>query len=171
MKKMLAWCLALCLAAFCFAGAEAAPLNAADFQLVYDGNPYGLSVDAAGLIAAVEAHDGQAMAVTEADSCLFSGKDKEFAGQEIMLGTYPIGPGGGDQLETIAVLAGPWTTARGIGIGSTREQIEAAYGSGVLDYDMLMYAQEQPYTSPTLIFQLDLQTETVVAFLLMACSA
>ena len=169
-KSWLSGLLALCLL-IGMANAEAERLTGEDFVFVYDGAVYTLSTDAAALIAAAEKRDGESMRVMEADSCLFSGKDKEFTGRELMLATYPILPGGGDQLETIAVLNGPWKTARGVGIGSSRAQVENAYGPGAEDYDCLFYAVDAPYASPTLIFQFDLETDTVVAFMLLACSA
>ncbi|MBR1586285.1 MAG: hypothetical protein IJ662_12140 [Clostridia bacterium] len=149
----------------------AAPLTAADFELTYAGAAYTLGADPAALLAAMTARDGAAPEVIEADSCIFTGKDKEFYGAELVLGTYPTGKNGGDQLETIVITAVDIPTARGVGVGSARDQVTAAYGPGLEDYDTLLYAIHTPYESPTLIFQFDLDSDTVVAVMLMACSA
>ena len=162
MRKWIAWMLTCALLAGCAALAGAAPLNEADITLTYDGRTYTLRSDPAALIAAIEKHDGSPMQVEEADSCQFRGKDKEF---------YGTGKNGGDLLESIVVTGGIWKTERGIGIGSTRKAVLAAYGEGVEDYDQLLYAIKKPYESPTLIFQFDLETDQVIYIFLLACSA
>ena len=170
MKRILVCVFALLL--FCTtAFAAASPLTKEDLFFLYDGKTYFLGDDPSSLIAAIEAYDGEKMTVQEADSCQFKGKDREFTGKELILGTYPTGPKGADKLETIIILGGKWQTARGIGLGSTLKQVRTAYGEGKLDYDQVMYAMGTPYQSPTLIFVLDMETDTVAGIYLMACSA
>lgn len=172
MKRALAILLALWLLMGNAAPAGAEPLTETDFQFVYEGAAYSLGGDPGALLRAMAARDGGQPELLETDSCLFSGKDKEFTGLELMLGTYPTGPGGKDALETVVITGGPWTTARGIGVGSAREEVIAAYGEGFFeDYDQMIYAVEEPYASPTLIFQLDLDSGLVIAIMLLAASA
>lgn len=171
MCTLLLLCLSLALPGTAWAE-EAAPLTEADLIFSYEDVDYALLSDPAPLIAAIEAHDGQAMERTEAPSCLCAGMDREFAGQDVLLATHPSGPGGSDLLETIVILGGPWQTARGIGVGSTRDEVIAAYGPHFMeDYDQLVYALALPYESPMLIFQMDLDTQLVTAVFLMAFSS
>ncbi len=172
MKRFFSVLLILCLFQAGTALLEAAPLTEADFVLAYADGAYELRTDPALLIAAMERRDGEKPAVFEAESCLFQGTDKEITGRELILGTYPMGPGGKDLLETIVICAGPWVTSRGIGIGSTREEVIQAYGSDFLeDYDQMVYAVGEAYASPMVIFQMDLETALVTAVFLMAHSA
>lgn len=147
-------------------------LTEEDLLFTYEGKTYALLTDPAGLFSAVAAHDGAEMTVEEAPSCLYDGMDKEFSGRDIVVGTHPSGKNGGDLIETIVILNGPWTTARGVGIGSTRDQVISAYGENFTeDYDQMIYAVGAPYESPMVIFQLDLDTQQVSAIFLMAYSA
>ena len=171
MKKRFLFLLTLC---FLFGSgglAEAPALTDADFVLVYDRVSYTLRTDPSALLAAVARHDGAEMQLEEADSCLFDGKDKEYYGDELILGTYPVGKGGTDVLESIVIAGGPWETARGIRVGSSRQDVLAAYGAAVQDYDQWLYALGEPYRGPTLIFQFDLETDRVICIFLLACSA
>lgn len=172
MKRLLTVLLILCLFIWGGALADAAPLTEADFELAYAGGVYALGTDPAPLLAAMEKRDGEKPEVFEAESCLFQGKDKEITGQELILATYPMGPGGRDLLETIVIYGGPWVTCRGIGVGSAKDEVISAYGEQYrMDYDQMVYAVGEPYESPMVIFQLDLETSLVTAVFLMAHSA
>jgi len=147
--------------------AETAPLTEADFVFVYAEQAYRLGEPALPLIQAVGAAEG-AMRVTEAESCMFTGMDKEFEGDTLLLATYPIGPAGADVLETIMAVGGAHQTARGISVGQPMDGVVAAYGDGyTLDYDQMMYALGDPLTEPILIFILDLETGCVDSFFMM----
>lgn len=165
---LLLGCCLLC----AFAAAEGTALTDRDFELAYAGETYRLLTDPAPLLSAMEARDGQKPEVFEAESCLFTGTDKEITGRELVLATYPAGRGGADLLETVMVYGGPWTTSRGIGVGSAKEDVIAAYGDQYLaDYDQMVYAVGEPYASPMVVFQIDLDSGLVTAFFLMAHSA
>lgn len=154
------------------AAAEAAPLTEKDLVLLYAGEEYALLADPAPLLAAMRTRDGAAPDMLEADACQFAGKDREYTGLELVLGTHPAGPGGSDRLETVVILGGPWRTARGVGIGSSREDVIAAYGERFIeDYDQLSYWLGAPNESPALVFQMDLATQTVTGIFFMAHSA
>jgi len=142
------------------------PLTEDDFVFVYDGQAHCLGDPALPLVEAIRA--AEAVEVVEADSCMFTGKDKEFQGETLLIATYPIGPGGADVLETILVVGGDHRTARGIGIGASMGDVIAEYGPEyTLDYDQVTYALGNALTEPVLVFLLDLQTDTVVAFYMM----
>lgn len=162
MKKSIICLVVVCLlcAGVAYAGA---PLEETDFVFAYGDQEFALGGPAQALLDAV----GD-MNMFEADSCMFDGKDREYENDELVLATYPIGPGGADQLETVLVIGGAHQTARAIGIGSTRAEVEAVYGTDyTLDYDQMVYAMGDPLTAPLLMFTLDLDTDTVVAFALM----
>lgn len=138
-----------------------------DFTFEFNGQRYELGDSAAAFINAVESAYGQ-MSVYEADSCMFSGKDKEFACDEIVIATYPIGSNATDVIETIMVLGGAHQTARGIGIGDGMEAVEASYGIDyTLDYDQMIYGMNNTATSPILVFVLDLRTNQVTSYYMM----
>lgn len=144
-----------------------APLAEDDFALVLEGETYRLGDAAAPLAAVMEAAMGP-VAVTEADSCMFDGQDKEFATGELLMATYPIGPGGADVIETLMVIGGAHETARGIGIGAAKAEVVAAYGEAyALDYDQLIYRQGEGEMAPFIAFVLDLETDTVASFYMM----
>jgi hypothetical protein len=150
------------------AGAEAAgPLTEADFVFVYAGQAYHLGEPALPLLQAVQAAEG-AMRVAEAESCMFTGVDREFESDTLLIATYPIGRGGADVLETILVVGGEHQTARGISIGDAMDDVAAAYGASyTLDYNQVVYALGDPLTEPVLIFILDLDTGRVASFFVM----
>lgn len=160
--------LMLCCLLPVWTAAEApAPLTAADFVFALEDQPYLLGDPADGLLSAAEEAIGP-LSMTAADSCMFTGQDKEYVNDELLIATYPIGPGGTDVVETVYVVGGTHATARGIGLGMTRDAVITAYGDGyTLDYDQMLYAQGDPLTEPILVFVLSLETDTVSAFYLM----
>ena len=162
---LLAALLALC----CTALAEApAPLTDEDFTLDYEGVTYRLGEDAAPLLSAMTAADGAAPDVFEAESCLFEGMDREYTGNELLIATCPTGKGGADQLETFVLLGGDTKTARGVGLGASLGDVEAAYGTSYTrDGTELTYAMGSPLSDPILIFTLDAASDTVIEILLM----
>lgn len=160
--------LALWVACFAALAEGPAPLSLEeDWVFLFEGETYSPGQEAAPLIAAIEAAYGP-MEVDEFDSCLFQGKDKEIYNDEIVLGTYPLGPNGSDQLETVLIIGGDHATARGITIGSTKEQVLAAYGEDCTQsYDELLYQLEGTDNQPILVFTLDLDTGTVASYYMM----
>ena len=56
-------------------------------------------------------------------------------------------------------------TRRGIGIGSTGQDVLAAYGEAALkDYDLLIYCLPGQPDGPWLVFVMDLEKDTVLSF-------
>lgn len=154
--------IALCACVPCAHAAQ--PLTENDFVFTLGDATYPLGGPAAPLLAAAEDAIGP-MSLWEADSCMFSGTDKEYENDELLLATYPIGPDGGDVLETVMVISGEHKTSRGIGIGDTLDAVIAAYGDAyTLDYDQLLYAQSDLSAGPMLVFVLDLETDLVASY-------
>lgn len=158
--------LSLLLSLVLTAGAAPAslPLEEGDLVFHFGGTDYLLSSPGKALVDALK-KAGMGFEENRADSCLFSGEDKEFVGEELLIGTLPKGSGGQDLVETIMVLGGDHLTRRGLGIGSSREEVLAAYGEPSLtDYDLMIYALENPEDSPQLVFVLDLDTGLVDSY-------
>lgn len=142
----------------------ALPLNETDLAFFFEGESWALNTPAAGLLTALE-QAGNKLDVTQADSCLFEGKDKEYTSEEVLIGTLPKGSKGEDIIETIMVLSGDHLTSRGIGLGSKKEEILLAYGEPTLmDYDLLIYSLDNRQDSAQLVFVLDIDTETVLSY-------
>ncbi|MCH5287887.1 MAG: hypothetical protein J1E43_10720 [Christensenellaceae bacterium] len=165
MKKLL--CLLICLLLpFAALAEEIAPLSAEDFALTLEETAFALGGEAAALVEALEALTGAPLAVTETVSCMFSGMDREFANDAVLVGTYPIGPDGGDVVESVMVFTDALTTARGAAVGMTKEAVEALYGTDYfLDWDTMIYSLGA--LEPQLMFTLDLETGVVVSWMLL----
>ena len=165
MKKLL--CLLLCLLMpFAALAEEIAPLSADDFVLTVGETVFALGEDAAALVEALEALTGAPLEMTETVSCMFSGMDREFAGDDVLVGTYPIGTDGGDVVESVMVFTDALTTARGAAVGMTKEEIETLYGADYfLDWDTMIYSLGE--LEPQLMFTLDLETGVVVSWMLL----
>ena len=125
--------------------------------------------DPAELIAAITEHDGEAPEIDEAESCLYDTMDYEYNGLEVTVGSYHPQGGPDEVINCFIVYDGEWVTARGIGIGSTLEEIVAAYGEDyILEADTVVYAIGEKYQSYTLAFQMDEESGQVICFALYA---
>lgn len=166
MKKALIFLLALLLCLPCLAE-DAMPLEERDFALFLENETeITLGQDAAAAAALLSAHSGMPFECLEAESCMFSGMDKEYSNEALVLGSYPIGPNGGDALESVLVFSPDYQTARGAKVGCSKNEIEALYGLNyTLDYDQMLYQLGED--GPMLIFTLDLETNAVVSWLLL----
>ena len=112
--------------------AESAVVGAfseADLVFVMDGVSYPLDTDAAPLLEAF----GPDYEMTAATSCRYVGEDKMFIYDFATVYTYPID--GKDMIDEIYIQDGDYTTAKDIGIGSTLDEVKAAYGEGGFDID------------------------------------
>lgn len=101
---------------------------------------------------------GQELDMMAAPSCAFKGDDKEFVYDGMSIYTNPLGDM--DVWMEAYITAGDWTTTRGIGIGSTVDDIIAAYGDGYFadNDDMMTYSlsgDPTDYASPCIIFTLE----------------
>ena len=125
-----------------------------DMGLVVDGAWYGILND----YAALEGALGEADDCIAAPSCVFKGDDKEFVYDGMSIYTNPLGDM--DVWMEAYITAGDWTTTRGIGIGSTADDILAAYGDGYYsdNEDMMTYSlsgDPGDYASPCIMFTLE----------------
>lgn len=112
-------------AMLCLAGCAApeAPAPEENFTFVYYGvaiSPHG---DAGPVIEAL----GEPKSYTEEASCAFEGLDKTYYYGSIYISTYPLD--GKDYIYTLWFADDTVTTAEGIRIGSTRSEVEKAYGA------------------------------------------
>ena len=150
MKRFLS--IILCLLLSC-AFAEVQPLTEEELYIVYAETLIRPGLAADGIIRSIESADQKSMDVFSAPSCLYTGRDKEFTGRELMIATYPIGENGGDVIESVLVMSGNTVTSRGIGIGDSLEKVLSAYGDPVWDGDQAIYcAGDHPERDPVLIF-------------------
>lgn len=164
--------LALVLALPAVIHAAAPPLIAEDFLLLIGDTEYTFDMPAATMVASLEKLYETPMDVSATASCLFEGEDKEYANDELLIGTCPRGRNGEDVVETILILGGLWRTTRGIGIGDSRTRVIDAYGEpSLVDHDQLIYAMGSEVDAPQLIFQVDLETDTVLTFALLCNSS
>ena len=164
MKKLL--CLLLCLLLPLAALAEAKSLSAEDFIITVEGTGYLPGEDAAPLVAALEALTGAPLEMVETISCMFSGMDREFSNDAVLVGTYPIGEAGSDVIESVMVFTDALATERGAVVGMTRAEIEALYGNDYfLDWDTMIYSLGE--LEPQIMFTLDLDTDVVVSWMLL----
>ena len=146
-----------------------APLTEEDFVFTYGELEVTFGMDPAELIAAMTEYDGEAPEVDEADSCLYDTKDYEYNGLEMTVGSYHPQGGTDEVINCFIVFDGPWTTARGIGIGSTADEVIAAYGADyAVEADTMVYAIGEKYQSYTLAFQTDEESGRVICFALYA---
>jgi hypothetical protein len=99
-----------------------------DLVFVLNGIEYPLHSDAGKLLAVLGKPDKQ----SEAVSCAYVGMDRQFvykAGIEI--DTYPIKDN--DMIDSIVLIRKDFATAKGITIGSSKAEVEAAYGTTYKD--------------------------------------
>ena len=132
-----------------------------DLIFSYNGDAFKLDSDASLLINAL----GEDYTYSEAVSCAYVGMDKRFSYDGIDIYTYPLDDI--DKIDEIYITSDQYTTNKGITIGSTLDEIKAAYGENYTDLGggMLVIAPEgmpEDTSSPCLYFIMD--GETVVEF-------
>ena len=108
-------------------GAPEAPEIQENFTFTYDGVDITLHADAAPVLDAL----GEPKSYTEEASCAFEGLDKTYYYGPFYLTTYPIADK--DCIYTLWFADDTVATAEGIRIGSTRAQVEQAYGQEALN--------------------------------------
>ena len=157
MKKVIALVvIAAVLCALCACGE--ASLSEKDLSLTVSGVSADTGADVAVLLDAF----GGDYAYSEAISCVYTGMDKTYEYPNCILYTYPDGDT--DRLMELYCTADV-TTSRGITIGSSRKDVEKAYGSGYTEAGItLTYALKAPddLTLPVSIY-FELQNDTVCA--------
>jgi len=139
------------------ANGGASGFSAEDMFFPLDGKTYTVLTDAAPLLEAL----GDDFELYEAISCLFDGMDKSFDYGDVYITTYPID--GKDVIDEIILLGGAYPTAKGVKVGGSKADIEAAYGTGYeLDGDILTYCVTSASDSQRLYFQLDEDDDTIL---------
>lgn len=114
---------------------------------------------------------GSGYEYSEAISCNYAhngangsdGMDKFYDYANVSVTTCPVKPDG-DYISSVEVYGGDWTTAAGIGIGSSVDDIEAAYGTDYhADSEMIIfYSEPDDPASSQLYFVMD--GDTVLFF-------
>ena len=97
---------------------------ASDAVFVYNNRQVALNSDMDTVLAAL----GEANSMTTAPSCIGVGEDKTYHYDGFTVTTYPRGDK--DYVMEIKVLDAAIATAKGIRLGSTMDDMTAAYGSG-----------------------------------------
>lgn len=170
MKKLIALLLTLLLAFPALA--ETLPLTEADFTLRLsdeaDAPAYPIGEDAAGLLAALEAHTGAPVAMTFEDAdCMLPGMTREYltADELFVVATRPLpGDPAANTVESVMVIAPDVATHRGARVGMTLAEIEALYGTEyALDWDTVVYGDA---FGPQIFFFFDTEAWTCVGWML-----
>lgn len=124
-----------------------------DLVFALNGTQYLLKTDVAPLLKAL----GEDYELTEAISCVYKGNDKTFCYADIEIDTNPID--GKDVFYEIDITGGDFQTSKGIKIGSTLDEVKAAYGGGGVEadssYTYYLSGNKEDLTSPQLYFALD----------------
>jgi len=97
---------------------------ASDAVFVYNNRQVVLNSDMDTVLAAL----GEADSMTSAPSCIGVGEDKTYHYDGFTITTYPRG--GKDYVMEVKVLDAAIATAKGVHLGSTVDDMTAAYGSG-----------------------------------------
>lgn len=152
MKKTL--CLLLtCLllgALLCACGKKT--ISETDLSLTVDGTAVRPDTSVSALLDAF----GADYTYSEAVSCVYTGMDKTYSYNDLILYTYPDGDT--DRLLELYCTANV-QTAQGVGIGASRKDVEAAYGTDytqagtTLTYTLA--AQDELTVPASLYFELD----------------
>ncbi|MEX1308384.1 MAG: hypothetical protein AB1Z19_07645 [Eubacteriales bacterium] len=100
-----------------------------DLVFQYDGGSFALNSDASKLVDAL----GDDYTFSEAVSCAYTGMDKVYQYDGIMVFTYPLDDI--DHIDEIYITSDAYSTAKGITVGSTLQDIQKAYGEDAVDAD------------------------------------
>ena len=116
---------------------------------------------------------GDGYEYSEAISCTYAangvdgkeGMDKTFAYADACIVTYPL-KAGGDYVNSIEVYDIGWQTPKGIAVGSTLQDITAAYGSDYVDDGgmIIYYADKNNNTSAQLYFVMEGDVVSIMGF-------
>lgn len=95
-----------------------------------------LSADMAGVLAVL----GEPRSYYEAASCGFEGLDKFYTYSGFQITTEP-GADGGDYVNSILLTDDSVTTPEGVHIGSSADDVTAAYGEGIRTANVISYVK------------------------------
>ncbi len=160
MKRIIVLVLIFTLAAALFACGGSTKLTASDLALQIGG----FTATPETTMDDVRAALGEADEYAEAVSCVYTGMDKTFTYDNMIVYTYPDGET--DRLMEIYCDGGDAVTAKGITFGASVEEIEAAYGSGytksgtLLTYELPVSAENMEPAS--LYFELENDRVTAI---------
>ena len=116
----------------------------------------GETIDTHSSVSAILDAFGPDYAFSEAISCVYTGMDKTYQYPDLFLYTYPDGEN--DHLMEVYCTADV-ETAKGIGLGASLKDIEAAYGSGYtragVTVTYSLPAPDKQTLPATLYFELD----------------
>lgn len=128
------------------AGPAPTPKAESRYVLTYRGCALPANADFAPLLAYL----GDPANYFEAESCAFDGLDKTYTYDGVEIITYPDGDV--DRISSVRILTGDVATPEGITIGSTPEDVTAAYGT---EYDELgqQYTYEDGDCLLSVLFQ------------------
>lgn len=160
MKKVLFFALALVLLLGLCACGKDTGFSEADLSLTVDG----VTVTSKSAVSDLLAGFGEDYEYSEAISCVYEGMDKTFTYENLSLYTYPDGDS--DCLMEIYCVDGDVKTSKGIALGSTKADVEAAYGKGTQTGSILSYelpAKSDEAVPASLYFELDGDVVTAIA--------
>lgn len=106
---------------------ESKTMQEADLQFFYNNKTFELDTDVQPLLDAL----GSEYEFSEAPSCVYEGTDKAYEYSGIAIYTYPLN--GKDLIDEIVLTGSEFETGKGIKVGSTKEDIVAAYGDAFID--------------------------------------
>lgn len=145
---------------------EEKELTEEDLSVLIGEQSFMIGCPAQPFLEAVEQMLQQTLEKTETESCMFAGMDKEYASENLLIGTHPSGKNGGDEWESLLVYDASLSSFRGIRVGMSREEVTLAYGeNGVPDWDELRFTH--PDTGASLIFVFDMETDEVICWMLL----
>lgn len=98
-------------------------------DLIFELNnkAFALDEDVSGLLSEL----GNDFSLSEAPSCLYDGTDKTYEYEGITIYTYPLN--GKDLIDEIQLTDSKYSTAKGITVGSTPDDVIGAYGEDYAD--------------------------------------
>ena len=137
------------------AESTAAPVTHSGFVFVVNGVEIGMNEEAAPIVEKL----GKAANYFESPSCAFQGIDKTYTYSNFELYTYPKNKV--DYVSSIYILDGSVSTKEGIHIGSTTEEMTAAYGN---DYKEELGAYTYTKDKSTLTFIIDNGTVSSIEY-------
>ena len=137
-----------------------------DLVFAVESSEFPLNSDVAPLLEAF----GKDYDLTTAPSCVYDGEDKVFDYSFASIFTYPTD--GKDLIDEIYIFGEDYKTNKGIGIGSTLDEIKAQYGDGgfLVDstYFYVLSGDVEDLKSPKLYF--DLSEDKVIGISYYAAS-
>lgn len=161
MKKILSVLLIFAILTLSACTAQETPasdgLSEADIALCYGGSEYAINQAADGIIAAL----GDGYEFDQSDSCAYEGFDKYYVytldDGEVVLFTIPL-LDGADTICQIETSSPSFSTPKGITIGSSLDDVIAAYGSDYVEdsSNYYFFVGEASFTdSPHIYFTIE----------------